>query len=143
MSTQLVIEITAVSHWQRLYICGFLLLLLLIVSATDLPFYGLLAVGVAGLLLCILLEITRSGQLLHITGCNIDEVNAHWQLLIQGRRQPILWQAKLISTQSFSHCVQLIFDTEQPIQRRETVLIWKDQVEADTWRELKVLSRWG
>lgn len=143
MSTQLVIEITAISHWQRLYSCGFLLLLLLIVGTSSLPFYGVLTLVMAGILLCILIEITRRGQPSHITGCNIDEVNAHWQLLIQGRHQPILWQAKLISTQSFSHCVQLIFDTEQPLQRRETVLIWKDQVEADTWRELKVLSRWS
>ncbi|WP_143514113.1 hypothetical protein [Psychrobacter piechaudii] len=111
MSTQLVIEITAISHWQRLYSCGFLLLLLLIVSTSFLPFYGVLTLAIVGLLLCILIETTRSGKPLHITGCNIDEVTAHWQLLIQGRHQPILWQAKLISTQSFSHCVQLIFDT--------------------------------
>lgn len=143
MSTQLVIEVAAISHWQRLYSCGFLLLLLLIVSVTTLPFYGVLVVAIVGLLLCIGIEVKARGQPLHITGCNIDEVGGHWQLLLQSRRQPILWQAKLISIQSFAHCVQLIFDTEQPMQRRETVLIWKDQVEADIWRELKVLSRWG
>ena len=143
MSTQLVIKIAATSNWQRLYSCGFLMMVLLIISMTAIPIYGVLAVLMVGVLLCLLIEKNRGAQPLHITGCNIDEVNGYWQLLTQGRHQPILWQAKLMSTQSFAHCVQLIFDTEQPRQQRETILIWKDQVEADTWRKLKVLTRWG
>lgn len=88
-------------------------------------------------------KLSRS-QYLHLTGCNIEEINGYWQLLKLNKGSiPILWQAKLVKSQSFPHCVQFIFDTEQPLQRRENILIWKDQVTTETWRQLKVLTRWG
>lgn len=143
MSRQLVIEITHKSGWQRLYYIGFFVAIMSMVSSTALPFYGLWVVALITILLCFFAVIKSRNQLLHITGSNLDNVNSYWQLLSQGRHQPILWQATLLKSQSFPHCVQLVFDTQQPMIKRETVVIWKDQVEADTWRQLKVLTRWA
>lgn len=147
MNSQLVIEMTSSSSWRRYYSLGFVVCVLLIVITTDLTFGYRALIAALCLQLYLLSYFYRrfykQHQPIHITGCDIDEVTGYWQLLCPGRHQPILWQAQLLSCQSFYHCVQLIFDTNQPMQKRITVLIWKDQVSIATWRELKVLTRWS
>ncbi|WP_296404809.1 hypothetical protein [Psychrobacter sp.] len=142
MSNQLVVDIVPNRSWQRLYRYGFLFIILLVASATQLSLYWIFAIAIFAVLLIKITELKTKPQLVHLTGCNLDESDAYWQLLYNQKSQTVLWQAHLISSQSFPHCIQLIFDTVQPLQKRENILIWKDQVTLDTWRELKVLTRW-
>lgn len=143
MSRQLVIDVARSSSWRRLYSFGFILAVILVVMSTDLAFSYIAIIVAMCLLNYILIRFYRHSQLLHITGNDIDEVDGYWQLLIQGRHEPVLWEAKLVSSKGFFHCVQLNFETQQPLQKPLKILIWQDQVTAATWRELKVLTRWS
>lgn len=143
MSSQLVIDMARSSSWRTLYSLAFLLSIVLIVMSTDLSLSYIAIIVTMGIINFLLIRFYRSNQPLHLTGCDIDAVEGYWQLLIEQRYGPVLYEAQLVLSQNFYHCVQLSFETQQPMQKSLKVLIWKDQVNAATWRKLKVLTRWS
>lgn len=143
MSRQLVIDMARSSGWRTLYSLGFLLSVVLIVMSTDLSLSYTAIIVVMCIVNFLLIHFYRPNQPSHITGCDIDQVEGYWQLLMQQRYGPVLYEAQLVFSQSFYHCVQLTFETQQPIKKSLKVLIWRDQVNPATWRKLKVLTRWS
>lgn len=51
-----------------------------------------------------------------------------------------VWQAKLTAAEDLGAVLLLRFWLFEPFKRHLTVQIWQDQVDADTWRQLKTLA---
>ncbi|MFW2177268.1 MULTISPECIES: hypothetical protein [unclassified Moraxella] len=54
--------------------------------------------------------------------------------------QAMLLQAKLLAIQDMGCLLVLTFDIIEPYQKPLTTHIWQDQVDNDTWRQLKILA---
>lgn len=98
----------------------------------------LLVVSVMAYIIAVLI----SAQPSHITSADTDQETSFWQLIYDVRERSILWEAELIDAQSFNHCIQFKFQMVHPMKKQKTVMIWQDQVDIETWRKLKVISRW-
>lgn len=136
------VEVTAGSQWRRLYYLSYLLSVVLVVLGMGTPWWMVVAVGVVSAIVY-LLVLSSPQQLLHITSADMTDSSSQWQLLFEGTNGDELWEMSLAQARSFYSCIQLKFDVTHPTAQRMTLIVWRDQVEADSWRQLKVLSRWG
>ena len=133
-------EIGATSYWQRLYNLGYLSIIIAIAFVVGLPWWLIMIVIVVSMIVFIV-SSGKSQQPVHISSADPEIESSHWQLVYAGRVDE-LWEAKLIKAKSFSHFIQFTFETVHPAVHTKTVVLWKDQIEAEAWRQFKALSRW-
>lgn len=67
-------------------------------------------------------------------------VDKHWQLLIRTGRGDELWQARLIAVHGYRWVMSIEFIIVEPYKRPLSVTIFRDQVSANQWRELRILA---
>lgn len=79
--------------------------------------------------------------LLHISQPPVDrQVDKDWQLLMRTSRADELWLAELKSINSYSWLISCNVMTVEPFRRQITVVIYRDQVSKDQWRQLMILA---
>lgn len=79
--------------------------------------------------------------LLHLSQPPISKrVDLGWQLLMRTGRADELWQANLSTAHKFSGLIHLTLVMTEPYQRCFTVTIFRDQVSAEQWRQLCILT---
>ena len=67
-------------------------------------------------------------------------IDKHWQLLIRTGRGDELWQAQLIAVHGYRWVMSIEFIIVEPYKRPLSVIIFRDQVSANQWRELRILA---
>lgn len=78
---------------------------------------------------------------LHLSQPPIDEqVDKNWQIMLRTSRGDALWQAHLLKTYRYSLYIHFEFMIVEPYQRPIAVTIFRDQVSAESWRELNALA---
>lgn len=79
--------------------------------------------------------------LLHLSQPPLSQrIDHDWQLLISNHHNEALWQAKLVTVSRYHWLLSLEFFVVEPYQRKLSVLIFRDQVSPEQWRELNVLA---
>ncbi len=79
--------------------------------------------------------------LLHLSQPPLDkQINKDWQLLMRTGRGDELWLADLDKVNNYSWLISLSFVTFEPFKRSLTVIIYRDQVSMDEWRQLMILA---
>ncbi|WP_019671744.1 protein YgfX [Psychrobacter lutiphocae] len=141
MSRKLATDIKRFSIFQHIYGMMLLLLSLGVLFTLDVSWIWMVSVSLISVMLYILVVMRMRNQPLHMTLVDVNASRGEWQLLYPGYDKPILWQAQMLAIQSMRYCVLLTFQTQYPSARKKMVVIWQDQVSADVWRCLKVLSR--
>lgn len=147
MSRQLNSCIAAKSGWRLLYATTFLAVPVLLIVTTLVTWAGIMVLLLSSALLAMVFYVHDTP--LHISVSDCDDMTKGWQLLYKAGANakaagaaPVLWEAKLVSANALRHCLQLSFVTHYPIVQKKTVVLWQDQVQADTWRRLMVLAQW-
>lgn len=80
--------------------------------------------------------------LLHISQPPISQrSDLGWQLLMRTGRADELWQAQLSAATHYSWLIHLTLVMTVPYQRPFTVTIFRDQVDAEQWRQLSILAK--
>lgn len=80
--------------------------------------------------------------LLHISQPPLSKrIDMGWQLLMRTGRADELWQAKLSAASQYSWLIHLRLVMTEPYQRPFTVTIFRDQVNAEQWRQLSILAK--
>lgn len=78
---------------------------------------------------------------LHLSQPPLDQhANQGWQLLIRSSKGDALWQADLSAIQRYPWVISFEFTIVEPYQRSLSMVIFRDQVSHDQWRELSVLA---
>lgn len=104
----------------------------------SLLFYVLILVISAGVFAYLALA---SPMILHISQPPIEQgVHQNWQLLLRTGRGDVLWQGDLLKTHRYHLCVYFEFMVSEPYRRPLYVTVFRDQVDAETWRTLNVLA---
>ena len=63
-----------------------------------------------------------------------------WQLMIRTAHGDELWQAQLVTVHAYRWVMSFEFNIVEPYQRSLSVTVFRDQVSADQWRELRILA---
>lgn len=80
--------------------------------------------------------------LLHLSQPPLSKrVDIGWQLLMRTSRADELWQANLSATYHFPWLIHLKLNMTEPYRRPFTVMIFRDQVSAEEWRQLSILAK--
>lgn len=141
MIERLTSDIRQLSYWKILYVASYFLGLAILMILLDIPWWvSIVVTGIA--ITVVFLSEKLANQPLFINAPDLNNANTHWQLLYEGRNRQELWEANLCQGRRFGHCLQLSFQTVHPIATKKTVLIWQDQVNANTWRQLKIFIKW-
>lgn len=69
-----------------------------------------------------------------------QRIDRQWQLLIRTSRGDELWQAQLIAVHGYRWAMSAEFYVVEPYRRSLSVIIFRDQVSAQQWRELSILA---
>lgn len=132
------------SNLRRLATTGwFVLLLIVVISQTFIWWQYLLIMFATGLISVFCawqrLPIQHMTQPQDSVG-NIVEGNrqAGWRLLTENDET---WQGTLIDLQDWHYCVCMHFEITEPLPRYLYVLIWRDQLEAHAWWQLKAQAK--
>ncbi|WP_367105634.1 hypothetical protein [uncultured Psychrobacter sp.] len=67
-------------------------------------------------------------------------IDQEWQLLMRTGRGDELWLANLDKVQRYQWLLAFEFTTSEPFIRRLTVIIYRDQVNFEEWRQLNILA---
>ena len=79
--------------------------------------------------------------LLHLSQPPLNkQVDKDWQLLIRTGRGDELWLADLDNANSYNWLISLNFVMVEPFKRSLTVIVYRDQVSVDEWRQLMILT---
>ena len=79
--------------------------------------------------------------LLHLSQPPLDKsVYRHWQLLMRSSRGDALWQAQLTAVSNYQWVICFSFMIKEPYQRPLSVVVFRDQVSAEHWRQLTILA---
>ena len=79
--------------------------------------------------------------LLHLSQLPLDKsVYRHWQLLMRSSRGDALWQAQLTAVSNYQWVICFSFMIKEPYQRPLSVVVFRDQVSAEHWRQLTILA---
>lgn len=70
-------------------------------------------------------------------------IDKHWQLLVRTGRGDELWQAELKAVHGYRWMMSIEFAIIEPYRRSLSVIIFRDQVSANQWRELCILANVG
>lgn len=70
-----------------------------------------------------------------------QRVDRHWQLLIRTGHGDELWQAQLVAVHGYRWVMSLELVIVEPYKRPLSVTIFRDQVSANEWRELSILTK--
>ncbi len=154
-------EIKPFSQWQILVAVLWLFVLLLVMSLANLFWWQwLLMVGVMLSVVCLYAQ--RRLSVVHITQPRIRHSGADiyyspWFIyvaylglstfqesspVVQDRlKNKQLWQGYLLSSYANRYVLRLSFKVTEPVQRSMSVLIWRDQVNCNTWRQLQTFAR--
>lgn len=128
------------SHLRMLLYSGFggVFVVLTWLAGLSLWHYVLLLVVCGGVLSYLALS---KPILLHLSQPPLDQrLDQGWQLLMRRTRGDELWQARLNCARRFMLFVHLGFEVTTPHQRSVSLIIFRDQVSDETWRQLNVLA---
>ncbi len=64
-----------------------------------------------------------------------------WQLLMRTSRADELWQARLLTATRYPWLIHLRLVLTEPYRRPLVVTIFRDQVNAEQWRQLSILAK--
>ncbi len=79
--------------------------------------------------------------LLHLSQPPLDkQVDKDWQLLMRTGRGDELWLADLDNANSYNWLISINFVMVEPFKRSLTVIVYRDQVSVDEWRQLMILT---
>ena len=79
--------------------------------------------------------------LLHLSQPPLDKsIYQHWQLLMRSSRGDALWQAQLTAVSNYQWVICFSFMIKEPYQRPLSVVVFRDQVSAEHWRQLTILA---
>ena len=79
--------------------------------------------------------------LMHLSQPPLDKsVYQHWQLLMRTSYGDALWQAQLTAVGNYQWVICFSFMIKEPYQRPLSVVVFRDQVSAEHWRQLTILA---
>lgn len=79
--------------------------------------------------------------LLHLSQPPLDQrLDKHWQLMIRTPRDDELWQAGLSAVQRYHWFISFDFVVVEPYRRAFSVIVFRDQVSPEQWRQLNILA---
>lgn len=79
--------------------------------------------------------------LLHMSQPPLSQrVDRGWQLMIRTSRGDELWQAQMVKVHNYRWAMIFEFDIVEPYQRSLSMTVFRDQVNAEQWRELNILA---
>ena len=79
--------------------------------------------------------------LLHLSQPPLDKsIYQHWQLLMRSSRGDALRQAQLTAVSNYQWVICFSFMIKEPYQRPLSVVVFRDQVSAEHWRQLTILA---
>ena len=79
--------------------------------------------------------------LLHMSQPPLSQrVDRGWQLMIRTSRGDELWQAQMVKVHNYRWAMIFEFDIIEPYQRSLSMTVFRDQVNAEQWRELNILA---
>lgn len=155
-SSRIDTPIRKISYWQMLVSIGYLLALGLLSLVANVTWWVCLLFIVVSLLLMLwmYLRYLSHSALIHITSPQLykpqdssqsqqkSQQQKRWQLLFAKPRHHELWEAELVQARDFGKCIQLNFAITHPLPKKQQIILWQDQIEPQSWRRIKTLSRW-
>lgn len=79
--------------------------------------------------------------LLHLSQPPLNHrIDKQWQLLLRTGRGDELWQAQMVAVHGYRWAISIEFLIIEPYSQPLSITIFRDQVSANQWRELSILS---
>lgn len=132
------------SNLRRLAIISWLLLILVVIISQAFTWWQYLAT-VFGTGMISVFCVWQRLPIYHLTqptdsAGNIIEGNqqAGWILFTENHDA---WQGTLVALQDWHYCVLMRFEITEPLPRHLHLLVWRDQLTADAWWQLKVQAK--
>ncbi|WP_227677847.1 hypothetical protein [Psychrobacter sp. H8-1] len=128
------------SYLRTLLYSGLIITIIILAWFAQLLLWHYVLVVIISVMVVSYLALSRP-ILLHLSQPPLDkQINKDWQLLMRTGRGDELWLADLNKVNNYSWLISLSFETIEPFKRSLTVIIYRDQVSMDEWRQLMILA---
>lgn len=132
--------IKSISYLRVLLYIGLIGMIGLLAWLAKLLLWQYLIVLIISIAVAAYLALSRP-KLLHLSQPPLGKpIDQEWQLLMGTGRGNELWLANLDKVQRYQWLLTFEFTTFEPFVRRLTVVIYRDQVSFEEWRQLNILA---
>jgi len=128
------------SYLRLLVYSGLAIAMIVLAALAPLALWQYVLVLIVATAAIIYLALSRP-ILLHLSQPPLNQrIDRYWQLLFRTGRGDELWQAQLVAVHGYQWAISIEFIIIEPYSRSLSVTIFRDQVSANQWRELSILS---
>lgn len=128
------------SYWRTVLYLGLMSMIIILAWLAQLLLWQYVLILTISVMIVSYLALSRP-ILLHLSQPPLDkQIDKDWQLLMRTGRGDELWLADLDKANNYSWLISMNFMTVEPFKRSLTVIVYRDQVSADEWRQLMILT---
>lgn len=132
--------IKPISYLRVLLYIGLVGIIGVLAWLAELLLWQYLIVLITSVAVAVYLALSRP-KLLHLSQPPLGKlIDKEWQLLMRTGRGDELWLANLDKVQRYQWLLAFEFAIAEPFIRRLTVVIYRDQVSFEEWRQLNILA---
>lgn len=134
------VAIKPASRLRAFLFISLTLVMLLLAGLSKLLVWQYLVLIIITAVVIIYLSLSRP-ILLHISQPPLSHrVDRGWQLLMRTGRADELWQVNLEAAKHYNKAIHFNFTITEPYHRALAITLFKDQVDAEQWRQLSILA---